>query len=165
MINNNFVIVNQLNNTARYLTPLIFNRDAINVLQKYGLMNVYLDDYGNTRKYKNCLFFLFGGTSMMGYDKFEDKITSFNSFYDFYDIIPEGFPPHLKRPEYRMYVFAVHPIYYQDLFSFKHGRFDELSSEFYKAGGYIETLEPVKIDMSKEIYRFNKCLQIEREAD
>jgi len=164
MINDKFVLVNQLNHTAKYLTPLIFNRDAINVLSKYGLMNVYMDDYGHTKRYKNCLLFLFGGTGMPGFDKFEQKIVSFNSFYDYYDIIPEGFPKELRRPEYRMYVFSVHPIYYQDLFSFKHGRFDDLSDEFYKAGGYIDTLAPVKIDMSREIYRFNKSLKIEREA-
>jgi len=164
MNNDKFVIVNHLSQSAKYLTPLVFNKEALQILLKFGLFNVYLDDYGHTRKYKNCLFFLFGGTKMENFDKFEDKITSFSSFYDYYDVVPQGYPKDLPTPEYRMYVFKLQPGYYADLFSFKHGRFDELSEEFYRAGGYLSTISNIHIDLSKEIYRFEKTLVKEKEA-
>ncbi len=117
----NFVLVNTPTNTARFLTCMIFNKDALATLRTYGLVNVYLDDYGHSKKYKDCLFFLFHLKETKDFDQFQFKLADFTSFYDFYDITT---PTNTMR----MYVFKVHDLYRRDLFSFKHGRFDEFGT-------------------------------------
>jgi hypothetical protein len=152
----NFVLVSAPTNTARFLTCMIFNRDALAILRTYGLVNVYLDDYGHTKKYKDCLFFLFHLKETKEYDEFQVKIANFSAFYDYYDV-PNG------DKMMRMYVFKIHNVYRRDLFSFRHERFDELSSQF------LEILDPgtnftaVEIDITQEIYRFKLHLETIKE--
>lgn len=151
-----FVLVNPPTNSARYLIALIFNKDALAVLRTYGLVNVYLDDYGHSKKYKNCLLFLFKVNDTKDFTEFEVRIADFNSFYDYYDIeTPDG--------TMRMYVFKVHDLYHQDLFSFRHERFDELSKHFMNISDSELDLSQVKIDLSEEIYRFHHVLKTIKE--
>ena len=152
----NFVLVNTPTNTARFLTCMIFNKDALAVLRTYGLLNVYLDDYGHTKRYKDCLFFLFTLKDTKDFDGFQNKIIDFASFYDYYDI-PNG--PNMMR----MYVFKVHDLYRRDLFSFRHERFDEFSSNFLDIVDEMTDFTKVKIDLTQEIYRFNHYLETIKE--
>lgn len=152
----NFVLVNIPTSTARYLTPLIFNRDALATLRTYGLLNVYLDDYGHTKKYKDCLFFLFHLKETKDFDEFQYKLADFKSFYDFYDVeTPTGVM--------RMYVFKVHDVYRRDLFSFRHSRFDELSYHFLDVSDPELNLEKINVDITQEIYRFKNHLETTKE--
>jgi hypothetical protein len=152
----NFVLVNPPTNTARYLTAVVFNKDALAILRTYGLINVYLDDYGHSKKYKDCLFFLFQLSETKDYDEFQVKIADFNSFYDYYDIeTPTG--------TMRMYVFKIHDAYRKDLFSFRHERFDEFSRYFLAISDSEIDFSQVKIDLSQEIYRFNLYLETIKE--
>lgn len=151
-----FVLVNPPTNTARYLISIIFNKDALAVLRTYGLLNVYLDDYGHTKRYKDCLFFLFKLAEDKEYREFEVRIADFNSFYDYYDIeTPDG--------TLRMYVFKVHDLYRQDLFSFKHERFDEFTKHFLSISDSEVDFSTVKINLVEEIYRFNHALETIKE--
>jgi hypothetical protein len=151
-----FVLVNSPTNTARYLTPLIFNKEALAILRTYGLINIYLDDYGISKKYTNCLFFLFKLKEDKSYLEFQSKILDFNSFYDYYDVTsPSG--------SMRMYVFKVHKVYHRDLFSFRHERFDELSDRFLDIADSEVDFSEVKLDISHEIYRFDLVLETTKE--
>lgn len=145
---NNFVIVNQPTQTAKYLTPLIFNKEALSSLAAFGLVNVYFDDYGQHNKYNNCLFFLFAVNHDAEYDRLEKTLANFKSFYDYYDVLENGM-------ELRMFVFRVHDVYLQDLFSFKSERFDELSPRFYSISEAGVGPEDFKFNFQDEIYRFN----------
>lgn len=151
-----FVLVNPPTNTAKYLTTLVFNKEALSVLRSYGLVNVYLDDYGHTKKYKDCLFFLFFLKDDLVYEEFQNKLANFNSFYDYYDVVT---PANTMR----MYVFKVHDLYRQDLFSFKHSRFDEFTKHFYDVSESDLDFSKVTLDLSEEIYRFNDHLEIIKE--
>lgn len=144
----NFVLVSTPTNTARFLTCMIFNKDALAILRTYGLVNVYLDDYGHTKKYKDCLLFLFHLRETKDYEEFEAKIVNFSAFYDYYDI-PSG------DKMLRMYVFKVHNVYRRDLFSFRHERFDELSQQFLDIADPEVNFTTVQVDIAQEIYRFN----------
>jgi hypothetical protein len=144
---NNFVVLNQYTLTSRYLTPMIFNKDALASLSVFGLMNVYLDDYGSSKKYDNCLFFLFAVSDDLEFNKLQKTIANFNSFYDYYDINEGG-------QELRMFVFKVHNIYERDLFSFKHNRMDELSESFLKLLDNDVDFTNLIVNLPGEIYRF-----------
>jgi hypothetical protein len=152
----NFVLVNTPTNTARFLTCMIFNKDALATLRTYGLVNVYLDDYGHSKKYKDCLFFLFHLKETKDFDQFQFKLADFTSFYDFYDITT---PTNTMR----MYVFKVHDLYRRDLFSFKHGRFDEFTTQFKSICDPETNFSEVKLDITQEIYRFHHFLETIKE--
>jgi hypothetical protein len=152
----NFVLVNTPTNTARFLTPMIFNKDALAVLRTCGLVNVYLDDYGYRKKYKGCLFFLFNLRDNKEFAEFQNKIIDFTSFYDYYDV------PNNENMM-RMFVFKVHDVYLRDLFSFQHERFDEFSSSYLDILDHLSDFTQVKIDLSKEIYRFYPTLETIKE--
>jgi len=152
----NFVLVNTPTNTARFLTCMIFNKDALATLRTYGLVNVYLDDYGHSKKYKDCLFFLFHLKETKDFDQFQFKLADFTSFYDFYDITT---PTNTMR----MYVFRVHDLYRRDLFSFKHGRFDEFTTQFKSICDPETNFSEVKLDITQEIYRFHHFLETIKE--
>ena len=152
----NFVLVNAPTNTARYMTCIVFNNDALSRLRIYGLVNVYLDDYGCSKKYKDCLFFLFNLKEDKDFEQFQAKIADFNSFYDYYDIeCPTG--------TLRMYVFKVHKVYRKDLFSFRHERFDEFSDYFLHISGSSVDFSKVSLNLTEEIYRFHPALETIKE--
>lgn len=159
MTTNNFVLVNKPTSTSLYLIPLIFNKDALATLRVYGLVNVYLDDYGATRRYKDCLFFLFHPSNNSDYKNFEAKITDFSAFYDYYEVANHQ---NLDKPMI-MYVFKVHRVYLRDLFSFKHNRLDELSNSFYNISDKEIDFTLIKVDISQEIYRFSLGLEVANE--
>lgn len=148
--------MNKLTMSTRFLTPIIFNKDALATLRTFGLVNVYLDDYGHSKRYKDCLFFLFHPKYTSDFDSFEHKIAEFNSFYDYYDI---------ETPHYtaRMYVFKVHDLYRKDLFSFKSNRLFDLSSSFYEVSEPDLDLSEQQVNIQDEIYRFNLYLESVRE--
>ena len=152
----NFVLVSIPTDTARFLTCMVFNKDALATLRTYGLVNVYLDDYGHTKKYKDCLFFLFHLRETKDYEEFQAKIADFNSFYDYYDI-PNG------EGMMRMYVFRVHDVYRRDLFSFRHGRFDEFTRGFLDISDPEANFTKVEVGITQEIYRFNLQLETIKE--
>lgn len=151
-----FVNVNQLTDTGRLLTSMIFNNKSLPILQSYGLMNVYLDDYGCFKRYEDCLFFLFNNKKITNYDEFEKTLANFKSFYDYYDV---KYPEHLG--ELRMYVFKVHNLYRKDLFAFKHERFHELSDDYFKIAPQTD-FSNVSLNYDREIYRFSLSLDIDR---
>lgn len=150
-----FVYVNQLTHTGKFLSSMIFNKNALPILHNYGLMNVYMDDYGASKRYENCLFFLFNSKNIQNYTEFEYSIAEFKSFYDYYDV---KYPKELG--ELRMYVFKVHNVYKQDLFSFKHERFEELSNNYFKIAP-DEDIVSVSLNYDREIYRFNTNLDLQ----
>lgn len=158
MSTKNFMIINKQTLTSRYLSALIFNREALPTLRSFGLINAYLDDYGYHKRYSaDCLFFLFSSKGKQEYDSFERKISDFASFHDYYEV-PQ--PEDLQR----MYVFKVHPVYKRDLFSFKHNRFDELSSQFFSVVDSEINVKELYVDLDKEIYRFNNYLETIKEG-
>jgi hypothetical protein len=150
-----FVLLENPTKTALHLTPMIFNKDALAVLRTYGLLNVYLDDYGSSKKYKDCLFFLFKIIDTKEFQEFQHKIADFNSFYDYYDM-------QTLNGSLRMFVFKVHDIYRRDLFSFRHSRFDELSNHFLNIADEVDFTQ-VKLNVCEEIYRFSPSLEIIKE--
>ena len=152
----NFVLVNTPTNTARFLTPMIFNKDALAILRTHGLVNVFLDDYGCRKKYKSCLFFLFHVKDDKDFEEFQNKITDFTSFYDYYDV------PNNENIM-RMFLFKVHHVYHRDLFSFRHERFDEFSKSYLNIVDRNSDFTQVKIDVTQEIYRFHHHLQTIKE--
>lgn len=138
------------NNSTKFLSQIIFTSGAhaSRLLQNFGLINVYVDDYGYKSKYKNCLFFLFKETESSAFDAFETKITSFDSFYDYYDI-----------EDKRMFVFKPSPIYHRDIEMFKQGRFKDMSSDYKLLLHPNIKFDDVVIDITKEIYRFEETLK------
>lgn len=146
----NIVYSDTTNNTTKFLSPLIFTSgaNASRLLANFGLVNVYLDDYGYKSKYTNCLFFLFKPNDKDAFEMFEDKITNFDSFYDYYDI-----------DEKRMYVFRPNKIYHRDIELFKQGRFEEMSQDYKALLHKHISFDGVVIDISKEIYRFDVSLK------
>jgi len=116
----------------------------------------YLDDYGHSKKYKDCLFFLFHLKDTKEFDQFQFKLGDFTSFYDFYDV-------RTPTNTMRMYVFKVHDLYRMDLFSFKHGRFDELTNYFKSISDPEIDFCKLKLDITQEIYRFNHQLETIKE--
>ena len=132
-----------INITTRFLINLVFSKTSLPMLMESGLVNAYLDDYGYKCKYQNCLFFLFN-TSSKYYSALENKIASFESFLDWYDI-PET--------TLRMLVFKIGHTYRIDLNNLKHMNNFEFSEEF-KRATRLEDNVKIKLDYSKEIYRY-----------
>jgi hypothetical protein len=90
------------------------------------------------------------------FEEFQNKIADFTTFYDYYDI------PNNENMM-RMFVFKVHDVYLRDLFSFQHERFDEFSSSYLDIVDSLSDFTQVKIDLSKEIYRFYPALETIKE--
>jgi len=137
------------NNTTKFLCPMIFTSgaNASRLLSNFGLVNVYVDDYGYKCKYTNCLFFLFKPTDKEAFQMFEDKITNFDSFYDYYDV-----------DEMRMFVFKTSSLYHRDIELFKQGRFEEMSKDYKSLLHRDINFKDVVVDIPKEIYRFELSL-------
>ena len=148
--NYNIVYSDTTNNTTKFLSPLIFTSgaNASRLLANFGLVNVYLDDYGYKSKYTSCLFFLFKPNDRNAFEMFEDKITNFDSFYDYYDV-----------DEKRMYVFRPNKIYHKDIELFKQGKFNEMSQDYKALLHKHISFDGVVIDIPKEIYRFELSLR------
>lgn len=140
--------VKYVNDSTRFLIPIIFSPEAVASLSIYGLQGVYLDDYGYRSKFLNCLFFLFKPKSSH-YSEFEKKIADFESFTDWYEL----------KDGKRMYVFKIHPAYYEDIESFRSNRLEEMSERFYEISEPGLNLLGVNVDLSKEIYRFEAANQ------
>jgi len=149
----------KLNSTSKYLSHLIFQGESFNILRNYGLENVYIGDYGFKRIHTNCLYFLVNPTIDIDsekYKKFEEKIISFNSFYDWYDVF--------DKVEKRMYVYNIHPSYKEDFNSFINSNFDNLSDKYWGSLGARVKLDTQEIDflVENEVYRFEDSLLIKK---
>jgi hypothetical protein len=147
----NYIGVNEdTNNTTKFLTPMIFTSgaQAARLLFNFGLVNVYLDDYGFRVKHCNCLFFLFEPVDSAAFKAFEGKITNFDSFFDYYEV-----------DERIMYVFKPNKVYHKDLEMFKQGRFDEFSEDYKILLHKDIKFDDVVVDITKEIYRFEESLK------
>jgi hypothetical protein len=137
----------QLTVTARVLSLTVFKQASFPMLRNYGLENVYVDDYGCTKRHENCLFYLYNPNRKVDYITFERGIADFQSFYDWYDV-----------GDKRMYVFKVNPIYLEDYHDIKQNRFNNLSLEF-EAINKVKLLDgDIFFDPSKEIFRFEQHL-------
>ena len=146
----NYIGVNEnTNNTTKFMSPLIFTSgaQAARLLYNFGLVNVYLDDYGYKSKFTNCLFFLFKPSDKDAFEMFEDKITGFDSFYDYYDV-----------EDMRMFVFKTSSLYHRDIELFKQGRFEEMSKDYKSLLHRDINFKDVVVDIPKEIYRFELSL-------
>jgi len=148
-----------LNSTSKYLSHLIFQGESFKILRNYGLENVYVGDYGFKRIHTNCLYFLVNPTIDIDserYQKFEDKIISFNSFYDWYDVF--------DKVEKRMYVYNIHPNYKEDFNLFINRNFDQLSESYWSSLGARVKIETSDMDfvVENEIYRFSDSLEIKK---
>jgi len=151
---------NQFNNTSKFLSHLIFQNESFSVLKNFGLENVFIGDYGYKRMHNFCLYFLINpqvDIDGIDYAKFEEKITSFDSFYDWYDIED-------KKKTKRMYVFNVHPFYREDFYNFTNNNFKKLSKSYWKSlGARVELdISHVEFLLENEIYRFKNTLTIKR---
>lgn len=65
-----------LNNTTKFLSPMIFTArgdESLRVLVNFGLVNVYIDDYGYKSKYQYCLFYLFKPTDPSAFEEFQKR--------------------------------------------------------------------------------------------
>ena len=147
---------NDLNDTSKYLSHLIFKTGSMSSLLSYGLQNVYIDDYKHRCRYENCIMFLIRpNLSVAEYDKFQDKLISFSSFYDYYEI---------EKKTDIMYVYKVPDNLIEDYTFFKEKKFNKLTEAFWKSIGANTPLDfnHVKFDLSKEIYRFDTNLTLNR---
>lgn len=137
------------NNTTKFLSPMIFTSgaNAARLLANFGLVNVYVDDYGYKSKYNNCLFFLFKPTDKEAFKLFEGKITGFDSFYDYYEI-----------DDMIMYVFRPSSLYHRDIDLFKQGRFEDMSKDYKSLLHRDINFKDVVVDIPKEIFRFELSL-------
>lgn len=140
----NKVDISRFNWTSKLFTGLIFNKGSLPMLVDSGLINVYIDDYGHRCKYQNCILFLFD-TSFRFYPTLEEKISSFQAFYDWYDV---------GIKDRRMLVFKVGKAYQKDFYKLKHMIPGKYSDEFKKVTNLQSDLI-MRIDYSKEIYRYN----------
>lgn len=143
---------NSFNDTTKYLSHLIFKPGSTSSLVSFGLQNVYIDDYSHRCKYVNCLLFLLTPPQTReakSYKIFEEKIITFNSFYDYYDT-KEGI----------MYVFKVPDGLIEDYNVFTSKRFDDLSETFWKSIGAKVPLDfsHVQFPIEEQIYRFEDNL-------
>ena len=146
----NKVVNTSLNNSTRFLSPLIFTargEESLRVLLNFGLINVYVDDYGYKSKYLYCLFFLFKPTDKAAFEEFQKKITSFDSFYDYYEV-----------EDKIMFVFRVNSIYRRDIDLFKQNRFHDMSEDYKILFHRNIKFNDIDMDIRKEIYRFEEYL-------
>jgi hypothetical protein len=145
----------ELNDTSKYLSHMVFKASSMTSLLSFGLENCYVDDYKHKCKYVECLYFLVNGPEInpnvkdrKEYEKFEEKIISFNSFYDYYEI-PE---------EHRtMYVFKIPEGLIEDYYMFKLKKFHNLSPTFWSSIGAKVPLDfsHIEYNIENEIYRFD----------
>ncbi len=146
----NKVVDTSLNYTTRFLSPLIFTArgdESLRVLLNFGLINVYVDDYGYKSKYLYCLFYLFKPTDKAAFEEFQKKITSFDSFYDYYEV-----------EDKIMFVFRVNSIYRRDIEMFKQNRFHDMSEDYKLLFHRNIKFNDIDMDLPKEIYRFEEFL-------
>lgn len=139
-----------LNLTTKFLTPIVFSGDQSSVLStllNFGLINGYVDDYGSNKKHNSCLFFLFNPVNESIFTQLENKIISFDSFYDYYEVD--------KSVNLKMFVFKPNPTYRQDLFYFRQNRFNDMSEEYKKLLNKNIKFDQILVDLKKEIFRFN----------
>jgi hypothetical protein len=144
------VVDTSLNYTTRFLSPLIFTArgdESLRVLLNFGLINVYIDDYGYKSKYLYCLFYLFKPTDKAAFEEFQKKITSFDSFYDYYEV-----------EDKIMFVFRVNSIYRRDIEMFKQNRFHDMSEDYKLLFHRNIKFNDIDMDLPKEIYRFEEYL-------
>jgi len=140
------------NYSTSILSSLIFQKGSLELLRRVGLLSVYLDDYGARKKYRRCVFFHFKINENQFKNKkdgvtvveFISNMVDFKSFYDYYET-PEGF----------MFVFKYNPMFSRDISLFKQGKFSKFSENFLRLVT-DEFSEDVTIDISKEIYRYEK---------
>lgn len=137
----------QLTVSARVLSLTVFKQSSFPMLRNFGLENVYIDDYGYTKKHENCLFYLYSPNRKVDYLSFERSIADFASFYDWYDV-----------DDKRMYIFKVNPIYLEDYHDIKQNRFNNLSPEFTEINKVKLSDGDIFFDSSKEIFRFHEFL-------
>jgi hypothetical protein len=139
-----------INNTTRFLSPLIFTArgdESLRVLINFGLINVYIDDYGYKSKYLYCLFYLFKPTDLSAFEEFQKKITSFDTFYDYYEV-----------DDKMMFVFRPNSIYRRDIEMFKQNRFHDMSEDYKILFHRNTKFNEIDMDITKEIYRFENYL-------
>lgn len=139
-----------LNNTTRFLSPLIFTArsdESLRVLVNFGLVNVYIDDYGYKSKYLYCLFYLFKPTDLNAFEEFQKKITSFDTFYDYYEVDGK-----------MMFVFRPNSIYRRDIEMFKQNKFHDMSEDYKILFHRNTKFNEIDMDITKEIYRFEEYL-------
>ncbi len=143
------MVETELNNTTKFLSRLIFTRgeESIRLLLNFGLINAYVDDYGYKSKYMYCLFFLFKPVHEEAFEEFQKKITSFDSFYDYYEV-----------DDKIMFVFRPSSMYKRDIDRFKQGRFNDMSEDYKVLFNKHLKFDDVVVDLTKEIYRFENCL-------
>jgi hypothetical protein len=140
----------ELTTTAKILSPVVFKKQSFPMLRNYGLVNVYIDDYGHKHKYENCLFYLFKPNLSANFLEFERKLANFVSFYDWYEV-----------DDLKMYVFSINPLYGIDIVRFKQNQFTDFSEEFKEVIKDVN-FSDVYFDLSKEIYRFSEHLTIKK---
>lgn len=138
------VNIASLNLTTKLLSGFIFAPESLVPLLDFGLVSIYLEDYGHRLKYKNCLLALFD-TRNPKYALAEQKITEFPSFSDYYDLKDDS--------GLRMLVFKVLPNLVVDLSSFKSGIM-EFSDAALKVMPVV-AFKNITLDIEKEIYRYN----------
>jgi hypothetical protein len=146
----NKVVNTSLNNSTRFLSPLIFTargEESLRVLLNFGLINVYVDDYGYKSKYLYCLFFLFKPTDQAAFNEFQKKITSFDTFYDYYEV-----------DDKLMFVFRPNSVYRRDIDRFKQNRFHDMSDDYKILFHRNIKFNDIDMDIRKEIYRFEEYL-------
>lgn len=143
-----------LNDTSKYLSHLIFKPGSMTSLLQFGLENVYIDDFKHRCKYAECLLFLVDPiypTKSKTFEEFQEKIINFSSFYDYYEIDNKT-----------MYVFKIPESLIMDYHIFRLKQYHNLSNVFWESMGTKSSLDfnHVKFDVEKEIYRFNTNLKV-----
>jgi hypothetical protein len=146
-----------LNDTSKYLAHIIFKPGSLKYLLQFGLQNTYIDDFKHRCKYENCLLFLIDPlypVNSKTYQEFEQKIVSFKSFYDYYEIDKKI-----------MYVFRVPDTLVLDYHTFKLRNYDSLTDVFWESMGARQplNLNHVKFNIEDEIYRFDTNLTLNKE--
>lgn len=158
--NKQYMEYSKLNSTAKFLSQFIFQGTSLQILRNFGLENVYIQDYGYKNRKEYCLFFLVKPIfkiDSIDYKQFEDKIISFESFYDWYEVFEDGV-------EKRMYVYSVHPSYREDYYNFTSRMYHRLSDDYWSLLGVRTKLDISHVEflLENEIYRFDKSLKIKK---
>jgi hypothetical protein len=90
---------------------------------------------------------LFKPTDKAAFEEFQKKITSFDSFYDYYEV-----------EDKIMFVFRVNSIYRRDIEMFKQNRFHDMSEDYKLLFHRNIKFNDIDMDLPKEIYRFEEYL-------
>lgn len=154
---------NDLNDTSKYLSHFIFKPGSMTSLLSFGLENVYIDDYNHRCKYEDCLLFLIKNGTSNEFLNFQSKITSFQSFYDYYPVYTNN----LSESSHTMYVYQIAESLIPDYNFFKEKKFNELTHTFWQSIGARIPLNfsHVKFDLHKEIYNFDKTLILNTQSE